>query len=138
MSKTEAKKIRIFKTAAYTFTAVLLIISLVHYHIAEKEEEQKETKKSIMGPYKEPTKEGFIMLYNKKEIEVLTQNRHAPPVFGEVLVYGDMNQSTITAIGIHNYNYNYLLYIMSAIAGLLVAFYFFKEWKITKGGIIDA
>ena len=124
--------------AAYGLMIVLLITTLVHYHIAEGEEEQKEAEESVMGPYKEATQGGFIMVFNKKEIEVIVPYSHPPPILGEVLAYGYLDQRKMTAIGIHNYNYNYVLYVLSAIAGLLVALYFFKDWKITKGGIVDA
>lgn len=110
----------------------------MHYHVAEKEEELEEAEKSVMGPYKEPTKDGFIMIFNKKEIEVTAPYVHPPPIFGEVLAYGYLDQNKMRAIGIHNYNYNYMLYMLSAIAGVLVVVHFFKDWKITRGGIIDA
>ncbi len=128
---------KIWERVAYVLIVILLVTTIMHYYSAENEIEEKEAETSIMGPYKEATENGFIMIYNKKEIEVIAP-QHTPPVLGEVLVYGYLDQNKITAIGIHNYNYNYILYALSALAGLVVAFIFFKEWKITRRGIIDA
>lgn len=61
------------------------------------------------------------------------------PVFGETAIYVELEgDGRIKLVGHHNYNYNYLLYLISAVALLVFLVIFFKEWRITKRGFENA
>ena len=136
---------------AYLIVLCIFIVSLMHYYIIEGEGSKavidfmQDPKKyagetrEIMGPYLEPTDQGFIMLYNKQPLRVHYEKEYNPPTYGQVLVYGTLNEAGyIDAIGVHNYNYNYIIYALSFLAGLYVIKVFFTEWKITRRGIENA
>jgi hypothetical protein len=127
---------------------IIFILSLVHYYTIEGEGSKAVINfmdnpkayagqtREIMGPYLEQTEDGFIMQYNQRPLRIHYTQPFTPPTYGQVLVYGTLQEDgSIRAIGVHNYNYNYLIYILSLIAGLYVLKVFFTEWKITKHGI---
>ncbi len=61
------------------------------------------------------------------------------PVLGETAVFLDYRKDgIIELIDYHNYNYNYLLYVVSFFAIIIFIIIFFKEWKITPRGFKDA
>lgn len=60
------------------------------------------------------------------------------PIFGETVVFVNYGRDgKITLIDYHNYNYNYLLYILSFFALVIFVIIFLKEWKITPRGFKD-
>jgi len=93
--------------------------------------------KQIMGKYVKTTNYGFILNYNGQQMPILYDYAHNPPKYGEILVYGTFqNDGTIQALEVHNYDYNYIIYLISFIAFLFIVQLFFKEWKLTKKGFI--
>jgi len=59
--------------------------------------------------------------------------------FGETVVHVMPREGGIVeGIDYHNYDYNYLLYIISFIALVVFIVLFFKEWRVTFGGFEDA
>lgn len=61
------------------------------------------------------------------------------PVLGESVFFLDFRKDgVIGLIDYHNYNFNYFLYGVSAIAIIVFVIIFFKEWKLTKRGFEDA
>ena len=92
--------------------------------------------KTIMGVYVDSFEGGFHVLYNHKVVTIYSDRVYEPPQWGEVNVRGLFHQNgTITALYVHNYNYNYWLYVFSAFAVFFVILLFFTEWKITSKGI---
>ncbi len=95
--------------------------------------------KTFLAPYGEPSEEGFSIIYNKQKISVHYQKEHEPPRFGEIGVHGVVKkEGHIQALAVHNYDYNYVIYILSFLAGIFVLACFLKEWKITRRGIESA
>ena len=144
-------KSKILFKISYSLTLLLLLLSLAHYHFAYSEDhipfhefiEQPQLyagmADSFMGKYSHATFDGFVMLQNHHSITIHYVPDYAPPRFGEVLVYGTLNRDgSVTALRVHNYNYNYFIYLASGIAGVMVLIYFFTEWKITRRGFINA
>lgn len=61
------------------------------------------------------------------------------PILGETVLFLNFRQDgRIELIDYHNYNYNYVLYTISAFSLIVLIFIFSKEWKITPGGFRDA
>jgi hypothetical protein len=60
-------------------------------------------------------------------------------VYGETVLFIDFRgDGVMELINHHNYDYNYLLYIISFFAFLVFLFIFFKEWRITIRGFENA
>jgi hypothetical protein len=86
----------------------------------------------------------FYVIYNKKPVRIDYQNYeigydqlYVPPRWGEVSLYGQVQaDGSLQAWRVHNYDYNYLLYILSFFTGSGVLLFFFHEWKITRRGIV--
>ena len=143
-------KSKILFKISYSLTLLLLLLSLVHYHFAygdhisfheliEQPQLYAGMADSFMGKYSHATPDGFVMLQNYHSIIIHYVPDYAPPRFGEVLVYGILNRDgSVTALRVHNYNYNYFIYFASGIVGVMVLIYFFTEWKITWRGFINA
>lgn len=142
---------RILSRIGYALTFYLLVLSLIHYHFVynpnhvsfneflSSPQSYAGVRDSFMGPYSHSTAEGFVMLYNHHQITIHYNQEYSPPHFGEVLVHGILNgDGSVTALGVHNYNYNYFIYVVSFFAGVMVIMYFFTEWKITRRGFIHA
>ena len=61
------------------------------------------------------------------------------PVLGQTAVFLDFRKDgTVKLIDYHNYNYNYVLYILSFFALIIFLIMLFKEWKITLRGFKSA
>lgn len=134
--------------AGYILILILVILSLVHYHFSyvpghisvyeflSNPQSSAGLKDSLMGSYSHSTGDGFVMVYNHQLVRVHYTRDYTPPRFGEVLVYGVLNSDgSVTAIGVHNYQYNYFIYAASGIAGIMIIIYFLREWKITGRGV---
>lgn len=133
---------------AYMITFILTVVTLVHYSLVNKNEftlgdffenpvEFAGQYRSLTGPLVAQTKEGFFMEFNKHHFLVHYAEAYSPPRLGEVSVYGRLNEDgSITAWRVHNYDYNYLLYVLSFIAGVFVIIYFWWEWKVTLTGFV--
>jgi hypothetical protein len=139
------------KTLWYIIVLCLFLLSIFYYQLAIEEKfftteiffehpgKLRLVNKTFIGPYIAPTKEGFLMTYNKKTLPIYYSGNHEPPHYGEVVVYGvATKEGYIKAFKVHNYNYNYIIYLLSFFAGIFVLFVFFKEWKITKEGLKNA
>ncbi len=134
---------------AYVLTILLLVVTLFHYSLVNRSNftigdflaspgEYAGELRSITGPYLTPADEGFVMEHNQYPILVRHQGEHPPPWLGEVSVYGILEQDgSITAQRIHNYDYNYVLYVFSFLAGIAVLAYLFYEWKPTMKGFVE-
>jgi len=60
-------------------------------------------------------------------------------VYGDTLVFiNHKKDGTMKLIDYHNYNYNYLLYLVSFFALIIFVVVFFKEWKVTLRGFENA
>lgn len=134
-----------------TLILLILFLTLVHYnsvynknHLSLNEFLQNpaqfpEHQDSILGPYGGSFEGGFYIIYNKQRLRVLYNQTYTPPKYGEVLVYGIIKKDrSIQAIAVHNYNYNYLLYTISGITGIIIFLIFLKQWKLTLRGFKDA
>lgn len=142
----QQKKLKILYRFAYLLTLILTILTLLHYSIINKNEftlgdffenpvQFAGQYRSITGPFVAQTEEGFFMELNKHHFLVHYAEPYSPPRLGEVSVYGRLNEDgSITAWRVHNYDYNYLLYVLSFITGLFVIIYFLWEWKMTSTG----
>ncbi|MEK6950821.1 MAG: hypothetical protein AABX13_03820 [Nanoarchaeota archaeon] len=100
---------------------------------------------SVTGPYGGLGGSGsFYLIYNQKLVRIDYQNYerghdriYVPPRWGEVSLYGQVQaDGSLRAWRVHNYDYNYLLYVLSFFTGIGVLIFFFHEWKITRRGIV--
>ena len=145
-------KIRLLCKISYFLLIVALLVTLFHYNLAYSKSFSVDDfldnpslyvgeKKTIKGVYAGKFEQGFFMIKNQRTVKVhLERNddvNYGPPRYGEVLIYGTLQRDgSIFAEGVHNYNYAYIsIYGSSFLAGLIVLFYFLKEWKITWRGI---
>ncbi len=129
-----------------------LVVTLIHYKVSyasgyfsigdflNNPSRYAGQNKSIKGVYDHSFEGGFFMIKNHKTIRVYFEEEHEPPKFGEVLIYGALQRDgSVIAEGVHNYDYGYFtIYVSSFFAGILVLYYFFKEWKITWRGLQSA
>ena len=82
--------------------------------------------------------ENFYFQWNNNDIKVLGHGIEMP-VLGETVVYLNFRKDgIIEMIDYHNYNYNYILYILSFFALVWFVIIFFREWKITRRGFENA
>lgn len=141
----------ILKITFYITVLALLVISLIHYSVVydssfpeinkflEEPERFDGLTKQTMGPFAGYTTDGFLIEYNKRLIPVYYDQEYVAPRFGEVIVYGIFHrEGYIEAIGVHNYDYNYVIYLISFITIIFVIILFFSEWKITLRGFKSA
>lgn len=144
--KMKSGKLRVLRMLLYLLVLCLFVASVFHYNLVlgnknfttdkyfEDPRGLQGTKKTFVGPYAGPSREGFLMVYNKENIPIHYKGEFTPPRYGEIVVYGAVNEEgEIEALGVHNYNYNYVLYILSFITGIFVLVVFFSEWKIALG-----
>ena len=137
-------KHKLLVAAGYLLVLCTLIITLTHYYYAfsvgfftatnflDDPPKYHGEIKSTMGPYGGSFDGGFFLIYNKEPIKIMYDQEYTPPRYGEVLVHGKLHrEGYIEAIGVHNYDYYYLFYILSLIAGIIVIVLFLKEWKMT-------
>jgi len=134
----------------YLLVLVLLIITLFHFSSVYAGNEDKfdmisnpekypGVTKQFMGDYGGSFNGGFYLAYNEQIIPIHYSEEYSPPHFGNILVYGTFNkEGYVEAIGIHNYDYNYVIYFISLIAFFFGVWLFFKEWKITYRGFKSA
>src|SRR3989344_6385455 len=133
----------------YFLVLVLLIVTLFHYNsvyldnkkfdMISNPEKYHGINKQFMGKYGESFNGGFYLVYNEQLVPIHYSEEYSPPHFGNVLVYGTFNkEGYVEAIGVHNYQYNYIIYLISLIAFLFVVWLFFKEWKIISRGFKSA
>lgn len=81
----------------------------------------------------------FYIIYNKKPVRIDYDQPYVPPRWGEVSIYGEVQaDGSLHALRVHNYDYNYLLYLLSFLTGIGVLVFFFHEWKITSRGFVHA
>lgn len=137
-----------FSVISYVLTGFILILTLVHYNLTygntvmitdfiENPPAYAGVERSVMGVYNGNFADGFILRYNQKLVAIFYDHDYLPPRYGEVLVYGQLQQDgSIKALAVHNYDYNFVIYGISFIAGIFVLFSFFKEWKITTSGFV--
>lgn len=136
------------------FLVFVLMIILFLYDNAERASTAKE-EFSIRDYLKNPQKYGgyqiesmvkitgiskdyFYVNLDNTEFKVIGSGIKMP-IFGQTAVFLDFRKDgIIKLIGYHNYNYNYLLYIISIFALIVFALIFFKEWKITLRGFKNA
>ena len=60
-------------------------------------------------------------------------------IYGESAVFLSYNKDgRIEMIDYHNYDYNYLVYAISFLALIVFIVIFFKEWRITSRGFVNA
>ena len=132
----------------------ILIFGLFLYDNAERENMAKE-EFSIRGYLNDPQKYGSHQIESMVKITAISEDHFyvnlegtqlnvvgsgiKMPVFGQTAAFLDFRKDgTIKLIDYHNYNYNYLLYIMSFFALIVFLIIFFKEWKITLRGFKNA
>ena len=61
------------------------------------------------------------------------------PTLGETVIFANYGKDgKIRLIDYHNYNFNYVLYVISVLALVVFFVIFLKEWKITKRGFKNA
>lgn len=138
-----------FSLLGYILIVCILIMTLAHYYLVysvgsftmndfiEDPSCCAGLSKSFMGVYEKPFADGFIIIYNHRPVKVIFNEEYIPPRYGEVSVYGILQQDgSVNAMGVHNYNYNFIIYGISFIAGVFVLFSFFKEWKVTVHGFV--
>lgn len=141
----------------YTLAIVLFITTLAHYAVTyhhpftlgdvmSSPSLYEGINLSVTGPYGGNVEDAgrnatssFYVIANKKPVRIEYQEPSrpfAPPHWGEISVYGQVQaDGSLYAWRIHNYNYNYLLYVLSLVTGTGVLLFFVYEWKITWRGI---
>ena len=86
-------------------------------------------KVGLDGPVLNISADSFYMGTKKREIKVYYNNLQKPKL-GQVSVLAELrSDGTAKAIELHVNNYNYLKYVLSAIAFVVFLFMFFNEWK---------
>jgi len=94
-------------------------------------------KSQRMGKILEINGDYFFFSGGDKAIKVIGKIER--PVLGETLIYVHYRKDgVIELIDYHNYNFNYILYILSLFAIMIFLVVFFREWKLTKRGFKDA
>lgn len=133
--------------AWYLTATLLFIVVLAHYRVVYPStftmgdffadpEQYAGINRSITGPYAGPAEGGFYLTHNQKQVRIYFEQQHTPPRLGEVNVYGKLqSDGSLQAYQAHNYDYNYLLYVVSFFAGLAVLLLLFREWKVTGRGL---
>ena len=59
--------------------------------------------------------------------------------YGETVVHVIYREKgVVEGVDYHNYDYNYILYVVSFFSLFVLLFVFFKEWKLTLRGFEDA
>jgi len=60
-------------------------------------------------------------------------------MYGETVVHViSRGDGTFEGLDYHNYDYNYVLYVISFVAFVIFLVLFFREWKLTFRGFKDA
>ncbi|MDP3734291.1 MAG: hypothetical protein Q8R37_03605 [Nanoarchaeota archaeon] len=139
----------VFSLIGYIVTGCILILMLFHYYLVYSVDSFTMNDfmenpsccaglyKNFMGVYQKSSADGFIAIYNHHPVKVIFNQEHTPPRYGEISVYGILQQDgTVKAIDVHNYNYNFILYGISFLAGLLVLFSLCTEWSVTARGFV--
>lgn len=140
----------IFSLIGYILIVYILILTLFHYYLVYSAGSFTMNDfienhfccagfyKNFMGVYLNLYSDGFIVNYNHHPVKIIFNEEYIPPRYGEVSVYGVLQQDgTVKAVDVHNYNYNFILYGISFIAGVMVLFSFFKEWRLTSCGFVS-
>ena len=87
------------------------------------------------------SKDHFYLYTGPSNVKIESSN--IPDVrktrYGEIVVHVISKKDRIVeGINYHNYDYNYLLYIVSFFAFVIFVIIFFKEWKLTLKGFENA
>lgn len=84
------------------------------------------------------SKDHFYINSEGREIKVIGSNA-TMAILGESVFFLDFKKDgKIELIDYHNYDYNYILYLISVVALIIFVIVFFKEWKLTRRGFEDA
>lgn len=99
-----------------------------------------ENKVQIFGKIINISNNHFYIYTGHSNLKINSSNM--PPVrkakYGETIVYAVNKDNVIEGIDYHNYDYNYVLYILSFIALIIFLVILFREWKLTLKGFEDA
>lgn len=144
---------KILLRVAYIFVLIIFVLLLVYEHayLLDKSKKSFSIEKYLQEPEKYGDKkmeriikianinqDHFYFQWGKFNIKVIG-SRIEMPILGETVVYLNFRKDgIIEMIDYHNYNYNYILYIISFFALIVFIIIFFKEWKITKRSFEDA
>lgn len=103
----------------------------------ENPEKYGGVKSQRMGKIMEINYGYFLFSGSDKPIKVIGKIER--PILGETLIYVHYRKDgIIELIDYHNYNFNYILYLISLFAIAVFLIIFFKEWKLTKRGFENA
>lgn len=147
------KKLKLLNYAFY-FLVVALIVALFAYDRAYYLDRAK-SKFTLENYLKDPKTFGsykserlakitnissdhFYINTGGREIRVIGSNV-TMPILGEPVFFLDFKKDgNIALIDYHNYDYNYLLYMLSAVALIIFVIIFLLDWKLTSRGFKDA
>lgn len=88
------------------------------------------TKTIFTGSVINVSNDFFYMKVNQKSLKVYFQGLEEPK-FGQMEAIVILNSDgTAQALRIHNFNYNYVKYIVSLFALFIFLYIFFSDWKI--------
>src|SRR3989344_3779187 len=146
------RKNRKIKFVAYLFIFALIIATLV-YDVRVKQniesssyltnylnnpEKYSGNKVEYFGKIINISQDSLYFRAEGKEIKVYGSGVKMP-VLGETVVFLDFQKDgKIRIIDYHNYNYNYVIYLISFFALAVFVAIFLKEWKLTRKGFKDA
>lgn len=137
----------------YSTLLVLIITLFVYSNVCEMYMDEHEF--SLENYLKNPQKYGNYkakhfgkiinisqdhFYYNVGELSIRVEGSGVKKaVYGETTLFiNHRKDGIIELIDYHNYNYNYVLYVLSLLAFIIFLIIFLKEWKITPGGFEDA
>ena len=146
-------KLKILMKIWYFLVFLLLIGLLVHENV--KNIDNSRDGFSLKNYYENPQKYGDVKFERMGKITKINQDHFyfdlgnvnikifgsgvKKSILGETVVYVIYRMYVlIQLIDYHNYNFNYLLYVISIVALFVFIIIFFKEWKITVRGFEDA
>ena len=144
---------RILLKIAYILVLIMFIGSLIYenVYVSNRSESRFTIEKYLHEPEKYGDKkmeriiqiknisnDHFYFEWGSHDIKVIGSGIQMP-VLGETVVYLNFRKDgIIELIDYHNYNYNYVLYILSFFAVIWFIIIFFNEWKITRRGFENA
>ena len=146
------KKSKSIAFAAYFFIFILILAFLVYDNKARKNVAEKsyltnylsEPKKyggspgEYFGQIVNISRDSFYFSTEGKIIRVYGTGLKMP-VYGETVVYINFTKENgMQLVDYHNYNYNYIIYLISFLAVAVSILVFLKEWKFSWGGFKDA
>ncbi len=141
---------RVLDRIGYMLVILLLFLSLLHHYLTVAKpvlptsgfivspELYDGLSRPVLGIYAGESSDGFWLRYNQQIIPVHYRQKVSPPRYGQILVYGTFHkEGYIEAHQLHNYNYNYIIYLISFLTFLFVLVLFFSEWKMTGRGMVS-